>query len=293
MNDRSLIRMEKRATNHVGLFFVFLLTFVGLGVGGYLLYKNKDNISFVLPWEKEEYEEKKDEPIIDDNKDNTSNGKLYLPEVNPDTNIIAGNSYFLGLYLKKLTATPKGYNLTLEYTKDSTTDLNQVTFIEGPIILTCDKILLDEYEISPTFKLEFERDVKMSDQVTITIPIEELENLEMVSFNSIYFFITLETNIPNHVPENPEDKYTNIEGMLMAYQDVDVTNYKQIEKSFSVQNKVRISYYKKIEAEDATYLYFQIDNAHQQDSQIIQLKKLIINDEIYNKTNINVKTHYD
>jgi len=79
----------------------------------------------------------------------------------------------------------------------------------------------------------------------------------------------------------------------MAYQGLDISNVKEIEKSFTVQNKLRISYYKKIEAEDATYLYFQIDNSNQIDTQEVQLKKLVVNDEIYNKASVKVKSHYD
>ena len=109
MNDRSLIRMEKRATNHVGLFFVLLLTAIGLGLGGYLLYTNKDNLDLILPWDKQEYDEEEHEPIIDDKEDNTSGGKLFLPEINPETNIIAGNEFQMGLYLKKIKANEKGY----------------------------------------------------------------------------------------------------------------------------------------------------------------------------------------
>lgn len=297
MNDRSLIRMEKRATNHFGLFIVFLLTAIGLGVGGYLLYKNKDNIDFILPWDKIEYDEEEREPIIDDKKDNTSGGKLYLPEINPDTNIIAGNDYKLGLYITKIKATEKGYEITFQFSQDkSIKDTYDIP--EETIHLTCDKILVDEYEVSPKFELQFNKNSFQQDQTTITIPIEELENLEIVTFNSLYFFIELrKENISldtiDDEEEQEEDEIIPIEGFITAYQDLNVTNVKKIKKSYTVQNNLRISYYKKIEAEDATYLYFQVDNTNQIDNQEVELKKLVVNDKIYTKATAYVKSHYD
>ena len=290
MNNRSLIRMEKKATNHVGLFFVLLLTATGLVLGGYLLYENKDNIDFILPWEKEEYDEQEHEPIIDDKEDNTSNGKLFLPEINPDTNIIQGNEFQMGLYLKKIKANEKGYELTFTYSKDATLTEQSDTYSEEKTInLNCKKILVDGYEVSTNFKLEYDRENKTNDTITVTIPIAELENLEIVTFKSLSFFISMERTWI----ENVETDKTEVEGILMAYQDLNISNVKKIKKSFNVQNKVRISYYKKIEAEDATYLYFQIDNANQMDSHEIQLKNLVINDEVYNKASVKVKSHYD
>lgn len=291
MNDRSLIRMEKRATNHVGLFFVLLLTAIGLGVGGYLLYKNKDNLDLILPWEKQEHDEEEHEPIIDDKEDNTSNGKLFLPEINPDTNIISGNEFKLGLYIKKIKATEKGYVIDFEYKNDANVEPNVEYIKDGTIKLKCTKILIDEFEVSPTFELEFNNKNKTSDKTTITIPIEELENLEVVTFNSLYFFVTMEREDVENIEE--EDEIFDVEGMILAYQDLNISNVKKIEKSYTVQNKVRISYYKKIEAEDATYLYFQTENSHQEYTQEIQLKKLLVNDEIYNKTSLKIKNHYD
>ena len=271
MNDRSLIRMEKRATNHIGLFFVFLLTAIGLGVGGYLLYKNKDNLELTLPWEKIDYDDEEMEPIIDDKEDNTSGGKLFLPEINPETNIIPGNDYMIGLYVSKMTATEKGYEVTFELKYDKNAKLPEESLKTGDIKLKCSKILVDKYEVTPKFELTYNKDTKNVDSTTVTIPIMELQNLEIQSFNNLYLFVKLDWEDPF------EGKKTQqLDGLITAYQDFNVNNTKKIVKSYSSLNKVRISYYKKIEAEDATYLYFQAENNHQIDTQEIQLKKCIL-----------------
>jgi rRNA maturation RNase YbeY len=106
--------MEKRATNHIGLFFVFLLTAIGLGVGGYLLYKNKDNLELTLPWEKIDYDDEEMEPIIDDKEDNTSGGKLFLPEINPETNAVQLGDVVISLETAVKQAQNYGHSLERE-----------------------------------------------------------------------------------------------------------------------------------------------------------------------------------
>ena len=75
MNDRSLVRMEKRAANKGGLFLIILIALVGLGVGGYFIYQNKDEINW--PWQEKE-EEKEDEENPISNENNSSNQQIFM-----------------------------------------------------------------------------------------------------------------------------------------------------------------------------------------------------------------------
>lgn len=288
MNEKKLIRMEKRATNKIGLFFVFFLTIIGLCVGGYFLYKNIDYLDFSLSLENEN--EKKEESDTDKDENNTSEGKLHLPEIDSETNIIAANDFDLGLYISQIKATPKGYVITFAYKKDPNTTSPLEYMQEGSIILNCEKILIDEYEVSPNFQLEFNKNIKTYDEITITIPISELNNLGITSFEKLTFFITM-TNVNEGYFGEPEEN--KIKGSIIAYQDDVITNVKKIKKSYGVQNEVRISYYEKIEADDATYLYFLIENNNKVDNHEIEIKKLAINDKIYNDFKIKINSHYD
>ena len=51
--NKNVVRFEKKATNHVGLFFFFIFAVESFGGGGFLLYKYRDQIdwNFTLPWE--------------------------------------------------------------------------------------------------------------------------------------------------------------------------------------------------------------------------------------------------
>lgn len=283
MNDRSLVRMEKRAANKGGLFLIILIALVGLGVGGYFIYQNKDEINW--PWqEKEEKKEDEENPISNEN--NSSNGKLHLPEISPEIDILKLRIKPADLYVTKLKATSKGYELELTLKLSPNKDLYNEDSFESYEV-DCTKILIDDYEVSPTFKLKITQ-AKPTDSTSITIPMSELENLEMYSFRALSFFFTT-TRTESGTTLKPE--YS--ESRVTAYQDIFVDNTKDTMLTFNAQDSVKISYYKKIEAEDATYLYYVVENNNKVHSHKIEIKKLVINDEIYNKPSIEVDSHYN
>ena len=283
MNDKGLVRMEKRAANKGGLFLIILIALVGLGVGGYFLYQNKDEITW--PWQ--EKEEKEDDKPSESggNSNNSSGGKLHLPEISPEVDVLQLRNAPSKLHITKLKATTKGYELDFKLVmksgeEDDTEDIDRYT-------VNCTKILVDDYEVTPTFKVEVTQAQKTG-TTSVIIPMSELENLEITSFRALRFFFTI-----NSVVDGFEQNENKVESRITAYQDVFVDNTKKTKGSFAVQDSVRISYYKKIEAEDATYLYYIIENNNKVQSHKIELKKLVINDEIYNKVTVNVDTHYN
>lgn len=283
MNDRNLVRMEKRAANKGGLFLILLIALIGLGVGGYFIYENKDEIHW--PWQKVEEKDEEDEnPIADDN--NSSGGKLHLPEISPEVDILQLRVQPATLHVTKLKATSKGYELEFTLQLTSNKDLyNEDSFTSYEV--DCTKILVDDYEVTPTFNVKITKD-KTKATANVIIPMSELENLEMYSFRALRFFFTI-----TRTERDTTLKPVNTESRVTAYQDVFVDNTKDTMITFNAQDSVKISYYKKIEAEDATYLYYVVENNNKVNSHKIEIKKLVINDEIYNKASINVDTHYN
>ena len=122
--------------------------------------------------------------------------------------------------------------------------------------------------------------------VHIIIPITELENLEIRNFRNLSFFMNLKYRA----------KFSNAEGQgiysTAMIQDVYVDNNKEELASFAPQENVRISYHKKIDAENATYLYFIVNNTNNKYDFDIELNKLIIDEKIYNDIELNTKTHH-
>ena len=281
MNDQSLIRMEKRAANKGGILLIILIALIGLGVGGYILYRNFDNINW--PWE-EKQEEKDEEKEETGDSNNSSGGKLHLPEISPTVNVIQIKGQAGNLYITKLIATSKGYELDFKLELGDLEELDQQDLEKFEV--ECEKILVDDFEISPKFELEITPYSKTA-TTKVIIPMSELENLEIKSFRALTFFLTLKSTIDGSTRD------TITESRMTAYQSVYVDNTKKIKASFNTLDSVRIQYYKKIEAEDATYLYYIVENNNKVTNHKIEIKKLVINDEAYNKPSINVESHYN
>ena len=284
MNDNSLVRMEKRAANKGGLFLIILIALIGLGAGGYFLYENKDEINW--PWQDNDKKDDDEDanPIGENN--NTSNGKLNLPEISPEVDILQLRNEPATLHITKMKATPKGYELELQLKLKN--DLDESILRElGSYNVDCTKVLIDDYEVTPTFDLKITPTEKI-DKTNITIPMSELENLEMNSFRALRFFFTI-----NRTYKFGNDKKYFAESRVTAYQDVFVDNTKEPISTFPAVDSVKLSYYKKIEAEDATYLYYLVQNNNKVNSHRIEIKKLVVNDEIYNKPSIDIQSHYN
>lgn len=284
MNNKSVIRMEKRATNKIGLFFLLLISIIGFSVGGYLLYQNRDNIDFTLPWNKkdEDKAEKEDKPKPEKNENNTSGGKLYLPEISPETNLLRQDKSTAKLNITSLKATKEGYVLELK--------LTNVEF-KGTIKIDCEKILIDEYELTPTFQMELVTESETDKTTKVTLPIAELENLEINNFRSLSFFINA-LYIGNRDTEE-DTKPIKSKTIVTAFQDKFVDNTKETLTAFNAQDSVKIYYYKMLNVEDATYLYFLVDNTNKENNHQIEIKKLLVNQKIYNTPSINVKSHHN
>lgn len=284
MNNKSVIRMEKRATNKIGLFFLLLISIIGFAVGGYLLYQNRDNIDFTLPWNKKEEDknENEDKPKPEKNENNTSGGKLYLPEISPETNLLRQEKTTAKLNITSLKATKDGYVLELK--------LTNIDF-KGTIKIDCEKILIDEYELTPTFNMEISPESEQEITKTVTLPIAELENLEINNFRSLSFFINALYIEPRDTEEDTKPIKSKV--VVNAFQDKFVDNTKEPLTTFNAQDSVKISYYKMLDVEDSTYLYFLVDNNNKENNHKIEIKKLLVNKKIYNSPSINITTHHN
>lgn len=282
MNNKNIIRMEKRATNKVGIFFVLLLSIIGFGVGGYFVYKNRESIDFTMPWDKDEEEQNPDIPEPSKKEENTSDGKLHLPEISPDVNLLSGEEH-ASITIHNLKATEKGYEFDVKLTR--LTPLYVNPYIAGTVTIKGTKILLDKYEVSPTFNLSVNYTNKEK-QAHIIIPMTELQKLDMVSFSALYMFVNIDIEGEQNYKK---DRLLYVD----AYQDIPISNEKELKDSFVQTDGVKISYYKKIEDNDDTYLYFFVDNKNKEYSHNIELKKFAVNNKSYSKAQINVTSHYN
>lgn len=276
-NNNNMIRLEKKAANKLGLLIVFALTIVGTIMGVYLLYENKDNLDFSLPWEEKEEEEIPDVEPPKKDENNTSGGRLYLPMLDEDDDLIKSYRLSAAVHLKNLQATTKGYEF--DFVVDT-------TYYNATFEIVCTQMLIDGYEISPKFEINATNKPNTITTEHIIIPLAELENLEIRNFKNLSFFVNFKYRA-KYSDANTTTMFTAV-----AFQDTYVDNNKEELASFAPQENVRISYHKKITTEDATYLYFVVNNTNNQYDFDIELNKLIIDNEIYNDIEVSARTHH-
>lgn len=258
--NRNVVRFEKKATNHVGLFFVFLFTIIAAVGGGYLLYKYRDKIdwNFTLPWESnEEGENGKGSSSKKTNKE------LVIPQFKKNSSIAKGKSVF---ELTKIEADDKGFiiHATFKTTSlEATFDVSQVV-IDGYHTTTTFKVT-DTYKVGdPT--------TKEATSVKFRISQTDLDKYNLTSFKNIVFHYTLYEN---------ETTYNNCITALSLENYVETSDGLQGLSDVGDNERVYIKYYKTEKYSDETYIYFFVDNKNTKFDTELKIKKLMINDRLY------------
>lgn len=259
--NKNVVRFEKRATNHIGLFFVFLLT-IGLIVGGgFLLYKYRDKIDWnlTLPWESSSSGGKEKE---ESGKKGT-NKELTPPQLKNDNKISKGNSTF---EITKISTDDKGFVITAVYTSKSRTSTMDVT-----------QVVIDGFHTTTTFKVEDTYDVndpttKPGKEFKFRIYSTDLNKYNLTTFSSLTFHYTIyeySETFSNCVTKLNFNSYVKTNDGLKGLSDV------------GSSANVKIQYYKTEEFLEETYIYFFADNKDVSSKEEIKIKKLIINDRVY------------
>ncbi len=256
----NIVQMEKKASNKFGLFLVFLAVVAIFGGGGYLVYRYRDKIDWdiKLPWETSST--KKEEK---DNKDKTNNKKNNRELVVPYSkeSIREGNTT---LSIKEITADDRGYLITFEL-------LTNAKFAN----LTVDEILIDSFYTGATLEISDAFDSSGTQEGTtkkVRIDQTELDKFQINGFSRMNLFLTIEEagSEPKHMMK------------VMSFNNE--TAYQAGNKGLiKVDEKggVLIEYHKVVKDSDETYIYFEAKNSDLNNKKEILIKKLMVNDRIY------------
>lgn len=257
--NNDIVRMEKRATNKVGLFFLIITILLAGGFGILYLYEhhNEFDWDFKFAWKEDKTPEEKDEPSKKEESSKDNNSKLIIPSLEEQ-------KFNLGEYdtfeITDVKATDKGYVFTYKISANSS---NEVKFI-------CEKVLIDGFDTSAKFETTAYNNSYQNG--TFTIVQTELDALNIKSFQKIELFMK-KTPSKESKPEYLK---------LNAYNNIKIDNKIKGLVKIDEKNSTIISYYQKIEDKDYTYLYFDIKNQDPNISEQISVKKLLINNKIYN-----------
>lgn len=207
-------------------------------------------------------------PKTDENSSYNEEASLVVPKI---SNPVIYKIDKLTLNMFDLKADESGYMLYINALNIDTTKT---------YVVSCDKIAIDKYETTASFHITLSP--YANETMTIKIPIEELNNVEINDFNKLTFFLNITEN----------GKTQTLTRDVRMTQRVEIDNNKKGLLKIDEKNKVLLSYYKKIEDEENTYLYFEVEN-NSKTNHIVKLKKLILNNTLHQVENIRVQTHFE
>jgi hypothetical protein len=253
---------EKKSNNFIGL-IIILFIIIGLGVGAFYLFKNREKLDITLPWE-EKPEKAKDN---NKNEEDDIDKALKLGKLDVNDKPINGIQG-LRVFANNLQQDDKGYTFDFYV---SIPESRSKVMAEGEIF----KVLVDNYETSTTANFYVEDGNK--EKVTLRILRTDLDSNDIERFNEITVYVR------SSITDGYNESLKESEGFvsLLIHHEISVNNEKKGLQLVDEKDKTNISYYTLKEDKENFYLYFLLDNKRTTSSSTIYIKKLSINGKSY------------
>ncbi len=258
------MRVEKRATNKVGI-IILAIAVIGLIAGGsYYLITHKGNLdlSIRLPWQKDETKE------IDNASNNKSGQKgnenrsfrapIGIDEVSLKNTICVTT-------MTKVEDKPKEFILHYSTTNVQTKSSTKLT---RPCKIEFYKIAADGFLVPGESKLDLSGDTR-TEEGKIVIKKSDLEANELYGIQKVTLFYKI-----TDLKDNTE---------LPFVDDVTLINDYSVKNDLqgvliNEFNNIRVYYYKTISDHENNYIYFIFENKNEVGNAKIRIKKLLVND---------------
>ncbi len=270
--NRGLMRMEKRAVNKLGLFLIILIALAFFGGGGYLLYKNRNNLDFSFPWEKEQNQEKKKE------EEDKAKKKIALErqKITLEDTIDGRISSISYRILEMNYSETDGYVIKIQLFNSFNANFEyyvEYIDIDGYQIDFEDKIALNPSEA----KLE-----------EIKIPVSDLDKYGFETFKKINIHTRVEKLSASSQDEN------RITKKIIVIKNIPDTNNTQLPKAKNNMGKgadLRVDYYKTEETENFTDIYLLLTNESGTSTYDLVINAYKINDTIETNNDFKETVH--
>ncbi len=239
MNNKSVVRMEKRAVNKIGLVLIILLAIAALGGGVYFLYKNHDNLDFSFPWSKSSKEKKEEKKEAkEQEKIALERQKIDISDNKPST-IDSIEITPLGIKYDE----DGGYRIALKFT-------NRLPYNQEMEIYN---IAIDGYQI------DYYEEVKIGASATyyhdIFIKKESLDLYNIETFKNIYIY-------NRSFKEGAERKKKDFTKLVITNNEFgENTQAPKIISNVGNADQLKIDYYKREDTVDYYNIYFLATNS--------------------------------
>jgi len=255
-----VVRVEKKRTNLIGLIIVFAVLIGAFCFGLYYYIQNPQKVRAIF---------KKDEVYINEKTDSQGNvvvGNNSLQPVKFDMKqVYYSRDYGYDVYVESVETANNGYTVNM---------LIKTSGRLYPTKMTILDVLVDGYSTGITFDIKLEEE-ESEYKVDFFIKKTTLAELEITRFSKLSFYF-----------------YCEIDGREFkidrAFKSVDSFSYEKVDNrksgliNLGKKDGLTIYFYKILQDKEFYYLYFLAKGDNHKHNHYIQLKKLIINDEIYN-----------
>ena len=262
--ENGLFRMEKRASNKVGVFLVIVVALILLGGVFFYLYSNKDGIDWSFSWPWENGENKIDQSDNPDNiklpNSNSSSNKeeLSMPSLKEEVWDGMGDYKII---VSNLQADDHGFTLDIAFEAYR----NDYTFV-------LEKILVDGFDTSVTLNKSVAKGAQFKENIRINK--SDLNLVNVSNFSNLTFYYRVDTPSLS-LTGSVIKKSVTVNSIVMS--DNVIKGLVEIDNS----NQTTVSYYTTVDDKDNYYIYFDFKNISLNKKQQVSIKKLLINGKIY------------
>lgn len=274
-SEDNFMHLEKRATNKVGLIILFLVVVGLLGVGGYFVYQNKDNISFdfTMPWQKKDEEKKDDKTTTTKTDDKTiikrQNVKISSKQIYNRNNLTIDPDSIT--YDEK-----DGYIVKLKALYSSANNLS----------ISISHITVDGYQLENSAD-NISLVGNVSSNISVNIPVSFLDLYSLEEFSQVVLY--------GKVNQNSQNTTTNNDIKFVVNTDKTTENTTSLAnlEPINTNSDVKIYYYQIVSSKNENKIQILIDNQNDSVNYDFKINQLKINNTKYEDVSFNETVNYN
>ena len=258
------MKVEKRATNKIGLIILVVIVLAGLAGGGYYLIKNKGkiNIDWRLPWQKKGPEEQDNASGTKDDTNKKNGTTTFQSPIGIVDSEWVGKEYCEGSFDDfEETKTEIVVKYKLKGSRNGKPTKCDIEII---------KYTADGFLVSGSSKASVEANEEKEFEVRILK--SDLESQELSGINELELFVKYQTD---HEVEN------SLRIEKVSFNNERSVNNNKTGIRIDDLNGTIIQYYKTVTDASNTYIYFLVENTTDNRNADIKIRKLIINDKVF------------
>ncbi len=232
MNENRVLKVEKRATDKVGLIVLIVFVLAALGFGAYYVIKNKEKLNIYLPWEKNDDNDTREVKGLKSNKDE----EFVRTETTFDVPSVINDNIYLDAKLDSVKYENGDYKFNITITNNDFANYE----------IEINDILIDSFSTRISDKISVSFASNVSYEFTITK--ELLDRYRIDTFEYVYLDVNVK-GLDNTLREIWKISSNNLTASFP----------KTIQEVLEIEG-IKFYYFKAAESKDNYFIYLLLDN---------------------------------